>query len=468
VNIRLDLVGERLGLQLPPIEAAVEISGIAHDSRVATPGVLFCCVPGQNVDGHEHAPMAVERGAAALLVERRLNVSVPQMVVRSVREAMGPAAAAVYRDPSARLPVVGITGTNGKTTTVRIIASVLRELGVETTEIGTLTGARTTPEAPELQQLFRAALDSNKQAVAMEVSSHALDQHRVDGTRFRVAGFTNLGVDHLDHHGTIEEYFLAKQRLFSTEFADVAVIDTRGPWGQRLAAETELPFVAITDAALDGAQAGPRSSTFTWRGVPVALPLGGIFNVANALLAAEVVLALGYDPDAIANGLRVADAVPGRFETIDEGQAFTVVVDYAHTPDGLEAVLEAARAVAEKSLVVVFGAGGDRDRSKRPQMGEVARRLADRVVVTSDNPRGEAPEVIISGIVSGMDSPPELIELDRHAAIRHAIAGARKGDVVLIAGKGHESTQTIGDTVIDFDDRDVARSELRRLGGRSQ
>jgi UDP-N-acetylmuramoyl-L-alanyl-D-glutamate--2,6-diaminopimelate ligase len=420
-----------------------------------------------NTDGHDHAAAAVRAGAVAVLAERPLGLDVPELIVPSVRAAMGPVASLVHGDPSRSLAVVGVTGTNGKTTTVRLIAGIMAEFGVRAREIGTLTGVRTTPEAPELQRLLGHARLDGEQLVAMEVSSHALDQGRVDGTRFRVVGFTNLGVDHLDHHGTIEDYFRAKQRLFTAEFADLAIIDTRGPYGTRLADEADLPVVRITDEHFREAVAGTRHSRFPWREQTVELPLGGIFNVANAVLAAEIVHGLGHEPEAIATALAGAPAVPGRFETIDEGQPFTVIVDYAHTPDGIEVVLSAARAVTERSLVIVFGAGGDRDTTKRPKMGEVARRLADRVVVTSDNPRGESPEAIISGIVSGMSRPPELIEPDRRAAIRHAIAGARKGDVVLIAGKGHESTQTIGSAVVDFDDRDVVRDELRRSEGRA-
>jgi UDP-N-acetylmuramoyl-L-alanyl-D-glutamate--2,6-diaminopimelate ligase len=466
VSARLDAVAARLGVAISPRDSIVVVGDVEHDSRRVGAGALFCCVPGVNADGHDHAAAAVEAGAVALLAEHPLDLGVPEILVSSVRRAMGPAASVVHGDPSTDLSVIGVTGTNGKTTTVRLVTSILTALGVRVREVGTLTGSRTTPEAPELQRLFADARRAGDQVVAMEVSSHALDQFRVDGTHFRVVGFTNLGVDHLDHHGTIDDYFEAKRRLFVGGFGELAVIDTRGVWGRTLADGIEMPCVTIDDAHLVGARTGPLSSSFEWRGVDVHLPLAGMFNVANAIMAAEIVHGLGHSPLDIAAALAAAPTVPGRFETIEEGQDFVVVVDYAHTPDGLEAVLGAAREVTQRSLVVVFGAGGDRDRSKRPQMGEVARRLADRVVVTSDNPRGEAPEAIISGIVSGMDRPPELVEVDRRAAIRHALAGARKGDVVLIAGKGHESTQTVGDEVIDFDDRDVARDELRRLGGR--
>jgi UDP-N-acetylmuramoyl-L-alanyl-D-glutamate--2,6-diaminopimelate ligase len=467
MTARLDAVGERLGLTVASASRAVRVDDLEHDSREVRPGTLFCCVVGANADGHDHAGAAAASGAVALLAERPLGLGLPELIVPSVRAAMGPAASLVHGDPSRTLDVVGVTGTNGKTTTVRLVAGIMRELGVGVREVGTLTGARTTPEAPELQRILGRARDEGQQLVAMEVSSHALEQRRVDGTRFRVVAFTNLGVDHLDHHGTIEHYFAAKRRLFTSEFADLAVIDTRGPFGARLADTVDIPVETITDDDLRGVRTGTDHSRFSWRDLPIELPLGGAFNVANALLAAEIVRGLGHEPAAIAAALGAAHHVPGRFEIIDEGQPFAVIVDYAHTPDGLETVLEAARAVTEGSLVVVFGAGGDRDRTKRPRMGEVAGRLADRVVVTSDNPRGEPPDSIISGILSGMTHPPELVEPDRRAAIRHALGGARKGDVVLIAGKGHESTQTIGSAVVDFDDRDVARDELRRLGSGS-
>ena len=466
MSARLDAVAARLGVELSARDSTAVVDDVEHDSRRVGANTLFCCVPGIHTDGHDHAPAAVRAGAAALLVERPLDQGVPEVIVPSVRRAMGPAASLVHGDPSTALAVVGVTGTNGKTTTVRLVTSVLTALGVRAREIGTLTGTRTTPEAPELQRTLADARRVGDQVVAMEVSSHALEQHRVDGTHFRVIGFTNLGVDHLDHHGTIDDYFAAKRRLFTDGFGDLAVIDTRGFWGRTLVDGLEMPHLTIDTAHLVGAETGPRSSTFEWRGVRVDLPLAGIFNIANAIMAAEIVHGLGHAPAEIAEALARAPTVPGRFETIEEGQEFAVVVDYAHTPDGLAAVLAAAREITERRLVVVFGAGGDRDRSKRPQMGEVARRLADRVVVTNDNPRGESPEAIIAGIVSGMERPPELVEVDRRAAIRHALASARKGDVVLIAGKGHESTQLIGDEVTEFDDRDVARDELRRLGGR--
>lgn len=463
--VRVDEIAARLGLRTGPAAGVVTVDDVEHDSRRVRPGTLFACIPGATADGHDFAERAVASGAVALLVERELPFDVPQLVVPSVRVAIGPVAAAVHGDPSHTIPVIGVTGTNGKTTTVRIVASLLTRLGQTVTEIGTLTGERTTPEAPELQRQFAAARAAGHDAVVMEVSSHALDQRRVDGTRFRVAAFTNLGVDHLDHHGTIEAYYEAKASLFVPDRAEQAVVDTTTDAGERLAASIEIPVVVTGPQSIAKVAHSATGSDFRWRGHDIVLPLAGAFNVTNAVIAAEAVVALGFEPPAVAAALATVDGVPGRFETVDAGQDFAVVVDYAHTPDGLEAVLETARELTTRTLTVVFGAGGDRDQGKRPQMGEVARRLADRVVVTSDNPRNEPPEAIISAIVSGMSNPPELIEPDRRMAIRHAFAGARDGDIVLIAGKGHESTQTIGDDVLDFDDREVARKELERLRG---
>jgi UDP-N-acetylmuramoyl-L-alanyl-D-glutamate--2,6-diaminopimelate ligase len=438
-----------------------------HDSRQVVDGVLFACIRGASADGHDFAAAVMRAGASALLVDHELDLAIPQIVVSDVRRAVGPVAACIHNDPSRSLDVVGITGTNGKTTTVRMVSSVAGLLGRDCLEIGTLTGERTTPEATELQRLLASARADQRDLVAMEVSSHALDLHRVDGTRFSVAAFTNLGVDHLDHHGDMEAYFAAKALLFTPELCDLAVIDVRSEAGERMAGTASVPVVAIDDELVEILELAPQRSHFRWRGAEVILPLGGAFNVANAVLAAEIMVAVGAEPADVIDGLAELPTIPGRFEQVDVGQRFAVIVDYAHTPDGLEAVMRAARAVTGRSLVVVFGAGGDRDQGKRPQMGEVARRLADRVVVTSDNPRSEDPEAIIASVVSGMHKSPDLVEPDRRMAIRHAFAAARDGDVVLIAGKGHEMTQTIGTDVIEFDDRAVARDELRRLGGAS-
>ena len=444
----------------------VAVGRAEHDSRRATTGSVFCCVPGATFDGHEHAPTAVAAGAAALLCERPLGLGVPELRVPSVRAAMGPLASVLAGRPSEHLAVVGVTGTNGKTTTVHLLASVLEAAGMSCGVIGTLTGARTTPEAPELQAQLADLRTEGRVAVAMEVSSHALDLRRVDGTRFRVAVFTNLSRDHLDHHGDMAAYFAAKARLFEPDLADVAVVNLDDPHGRLLRDAARLRSVGFELADAEDLQLGPTGSTFTWRGVRVQLGLAGRFNVANALAAATAAGELGVAPEQVAAGLAAAGPVPGRFERVDAGQPFLAVVDFAHTPDGLEQLLAAGRELAVGGrLLVVFGAGGDRDATKRPAMGEAAARLADVVVLTSDNPRHEDPAAIISEVHHGMEDTSHVhIEPDRRAAIAWAVGRARPGDVLLVAGKGHETTQTVGDVVTPFDDREVLRAELVAAG----
>ena len=458
------LLAELPGAELVPGtgDTDVELTGVSHDSRAVSPGDLFCCVRGEHADGHDHAPGAVAAGAVALLCERRLDVAVPQVLVADARRAMAPASAAVYGHPSARLEIVGVTGTNGKTTTVHLLRSVLAAAGRRAEVIGTLTGARTTPEAPELQRLLAGFVADGVDAVAMEVSSHALALHRVDGTRYRVAVFTNLSAEHLDFHASMEEYFQAKARLFTPELADAAVVNVDDPRGRLLLDAAVVPTRGYSVDQVDGLEVGRTASRFRWRGVDVAVPLGGRFNVSNALAAAEAAVTLGIDPAAVAEGLAAAGPVPGRFEAVEAGQPFGVVVDYAHTPDGLEHVLETARELAgDGRVLVVFGCGGDRDAAKRPLMGEVAARLADRVVLTSDNPRSEDPATIISQVRSGIDDDTNLlVEPDRRRAIALALEEARPGDLVVIAGKGHEAVQIVGDERREFDDRGVARELL--------
>ena len=445
--------------------AEVRVSDVEHDSRRVRPGALFACIPGETFDGHRFAADAAAAGAVALLVERPVEAAVPCLVVESVRRAVGPAADAVHGHPSRRLDVVGVTGTNGKTTTVRLVAGLLRSAGRHAAEIGTLTGTLTTPEAGNLQRTLAEAASRGADAAAVEVSSHGLAQHRVDGCRFRAAAFTNLGRDHLDYHGSVEDYFAAKARLFTSALTERAVVDVTGRWGRRLAevAAAEVPVIEVDQRDIQVLDADARSSVFRWRGRTVELPMGGAFNRANAVLAAEVAAALGMAPDAVAASLAGAAQVPGRFESVDAGQDFSVIVDFAHTPEGLAAVLRSARDVTDGALTVVFGAGGDRDRGKRPAMGETAERLADRVVVTSDNPRSEDPDRIIDEIVAGMQRPPDLRDPDRRRALRHAAATARRGDTVVIAGKGHETGQTVAGVTVTFDDRAVVREELAAL-----
>ncbi len=453
-----------------------EITGVAFDSRQVEPGQLFCCLRGEHGDGHDHAGAAVAAGAAALLVERRLDVAVPQLQVAEARPAMARLAVAFHGDPARSLTVIGITGTNGKTTTTYLLRAIFEAAGLTGDVVGTLSGARTTPEAPELQARLAAMRDQGVQAVAMEVSSHALAQHRVDGTWFSVAAFTNLSRDHLDFHGTMEAYFEVKAQLFSPEFTDRAVVNLDNPYGRLLADAAKVPTTGFSLDQLDDLQVTPTGSTFGWRGHPVRLALAGRFNVANALAAAESARAAGLDPAAVAAGLSAPLVVPGRFERIEAGQPFTVVVDYAHTPDGLEQVLVAAGGLhPDGRVIVVFGCGGDRDATKRPAMGRVAAEHADRVILTSDNSRGEDTGAIIDAVKQGYDQTPRpgggrrsdglLIEADRAAAIAEALDAARPGDVVVVAGKGHETTQTLGGVTAPFDDRQVVRQLLARRPG---
>jgi len=446
--------------------SSVEVTSISYDSRVVQPGALFVCVPGLVSDGHDFAAAAAERGAVALIVEHELPVALPQVIVEDARVAMALVSAAFHGHPSNALPVVGVTGTNGKTTTVHFLDAIFRARGWTVGVIGTLTGARTTPEAPDLQRQLAAWREDGVDAVAMEVSSHALALHRVDGTRFALAVFTNLSRDHLDFHGTMERYFEAKARLFTPSFADRAVVNAEDPHGRLLLDAAQIPTVPYSIADVSDLRLAPSESTFTWRGERVRVPVGGRHNVVNALAAATAAVELGVAVPAIAAGIGNAGPVPGRFEPIDEGQPFSVLVDYAHTPDGLERVLEAAREVASgHRVVLVFGAGGDRDRTKRPAMGAAAQIGADVAILTSDNPRTEDPAAIIAEVASGAPAGALVIEGDRRRAIARSFATARPGDVVVIAGKGHESTQTIGDQALPFDDRAVAREELVRMSG---
>lgn len=444
-----------------------EITGLAHDSRAVNPGDLFFCVPGDNHDGHDFAADALERGAAGLVVERPLDLDCPQLQTNSVRRAMGPISSVFYGHPSRSMAVVGVTGTNGKTTVCSLLNSVLGAAGLQTEVLGTLTGVLTTLESVDLQYQLACLRSAGTDAVIMEVSSHALDQHRVDGIGFDVAVFTNLTPDHLDYHRTIEEYFAAKARLFTPQLSDRAVVNGHDDRGKRLAAEPLIPTVGFDSRSVP-VRLGPRNLTFGWRGQDVRLPLIGRFNAANALAAAEAALLLGASTSEVVAGLEAAAPVPGRFETIEADAPFTVVVDYAHTPDGLAQVLAAARELVagSGSLRVVFGCGGDRDSGKRPKMGRVAAELADQVVVTSDNPRSEDPEAIIAHILSGIPESAGGIstEPDRRSAIAQCLANASDGDVVVVAGKGHETTQTVGDREIPFDDRVVARDLLAARG----
>jgi len=446
---------ERLIAALAPTDvvgrAAVEIRELAYDAREVPRGSLFFCIRGASADGHEYAADAVRSGAVALVVERRLDLDVPQLVVPSVRAAMPRAAVMFFDDPTAELPVAAVTGTNGKTTTAYLLWSILDAAGRKPgllTNVERRVGdeARTvglnTPESIDLQRLFREMLDAGNRACVMEATSMASVKGRLEGTRFAALVFTNLTQDHLDFHGTMDEYFEAKRRLFAQTAC--AVVNVGDEYGSRLAREIPDAVTFRPDDGLGG----------------VELKLRGRFNLENALAAAAAARALGVDDASIKRGLEAVERVPGRFDAVDEGQPFTVLVDYAHTPGALEAALDSARELARGRVICVFGAGGDRDRVKRPLMGRVVNRLADVALVTSDNPRSEDPAEIAAEVAGGLDLD---VELDRRRAIERALEQAREGDVVLIAGKGHEQGQEIAGRKLPFDDREVVRDALRRL-----
>jgi UDP-N-acetylmuramoyl-L-alanyl-D-glutamate--2,6-diaminopimelate ligase len=469
MNLR-DLLGEG--------PDGVEVSGLAFDNRAVAEGTLFFCVPGFTRDGHDFAPDAVARGAAALVVQRPLGLGVPEVVVADVRAAMATAAARFHGDPTARLRVVGITGTNGKTTSAFLVRETLEAAGIRTGLLGTVksvvggaerTVERTTPEAIDLQATFAEMLAAGDEACVMEVSSHALALHRASAIHFAVALFTNLTQDHLDFHPSMEEYFLAKRELFAMA-PGVAIVNADDEYGQRLAGEFDCVTFAI-DAEADYRATGVATSfvgsSFTAETPegPVAMrtPMPGVFNVRNVLGAFVAAQAMGVAGDVAAEALARAGRVPGRFEAVDAGQPFAVIVDYSHTPDSLENALHAARELARGRVICVFGAGGDRDRGKRPVMGEIAARLADVAIVTSDNPRSEPPEAIIDEVVAGISGSFER-EVDRRRAIERAVALAAEGDVVLIAGKGHELGQEFaGGRKEPFDDVQVARDALEAV-----
>ncbi len=438
--------------------SSTPVTSVDFDSRRVGDGTLFCCVPGERSDGHLHAAEAVSRGAASLLCEHVLDLDVTQVVVPvgGVRPAMARVAAAFWGHPARLLSTVGVTGTNGKTTVTQLVGSILEAAGRPTEVIGTLGGTRTTPESPDLQSYLAEAVQAGRRVVAMEVSSHALTQHRVDAIEFDVAAFTNLSRDHLDHHGTMENYFEAKASLFAPGRCRHAVVLADDPWGARLIERLDpATTTAVRRDEASAVTSAVGSSRFTWRGRTVDLPLSGRFNVDNALVAAAVAVALGVDEDHVVAGLDAAPVVPGRMEVVGADAPVHVVVDYAHTPAGLGEALRAVRALAgEGRVVCLFGCGGDRDQGKRPEMGAVATALADIVVLTSDNPRSEDPVAIIDQVRAGMSGPAEVVvEPDRAVAVRTAVGLARPGDVVLLAGKGHEGTQTTGTAAVPYDDR---------------
>jgi UDP-N-acetylmuramoyl-L-alanyl-D-glutamate--2,6-diaminopimelate ligase len=458
-------------------DGATQISTVTHDSRAVDSSSLFACLSGERVDGHDFAATAVKAGAAALLVNHRLDAAavgdVAQLIVDDTRLRLGPIAASLMGDPSDRMTTVGITGTNGKTTTSLMLEAIFVAHGQQVGVIGTLNGPRTTPEAPELQQRLAEFVADGCSAAVLEVSSHALTLHRVDGTHFDAVVFTNFGHDHLDLHGTPEDYFRAKASLFNMCFAPLAVInrdDTHGRLLTDVIAGNDGPSMRVVTysvAELVDVEVTATSLSYEWSGRRIHVGIGGGFNVANSLAAVVTATELGVPLDDIVSGLARLGVIPGRFETvawptgIDGG--FSVIVDYAHTPDGLTEVIAAARSVVDESasVIVVFGCGGDRDHGKRAEMGAAAAAGADRVIITSDNPRSEQPMQIIDDVLAGVPSNYRdrvMLNPDRHQAVGEALDLARSGDIVVIAGKGHEKTQDLGDSVVEFDDRAVAQS----------
>ena len=464
----------------------VSVRGISLSSQRIEAGDLYAALPGRRVHGMDFVADATAAGAVAALTDadgsRVAPEGVPTLIVDDPRSLLGGLAAFLYADPAAALAMVGVTGTQGKTTCTRLLDAGLNHAGVSSAVIGT-NGTRvagvdvktslTTPEAPDLQALFAMMRERQVQACAMEVSSHALVLGRVDGVVFDVAVFLNLGRDHLDFHPTVEDYFAAKAGLFTPERARTALVNADDEFGQRLIADPQIPTqtFSLSDPnadwhAHDVAATGAGSSfVITERdGVTVqaGCSLPGEFNISNTLAAVAAAALAGFDPQAVADGIAASPGVPGRLERIDEGQDFEVIVDYAHKPDALTAVIQTMRPLTTGRVIVVLGAGGERDTGKRPLMGEIAARLADVFILTDDNPRGEDPAQIRAEVSAGIDDPQaDVREIgDRGAAIHAAIEQAQAGDIVLIAGKGHESGQEINGVVHPFDDRAVAREAL--------
>jgi UDP-N-acetylmuramoyl-L-alanyl-D-glutamate--2,6-diaminopimelate ligase len=482
------LLGEAEGVELGQ-HAGLDISSLAYDSRRVQPGGLFFAIQGEKQDGHAFVPQALDRGAVAIVSEqpRPAGLQAAWVRVPCIRRALAHAAREFYGHPDSKLRLVGITGTNGKTTTAFLLESILRAAGLRTALFGTIEyrmgertvpATNTTPESLDLFAYLAEFLERGGDAAVMEVSSHALAQERVWGMRFAGAVFTNLTRDHLDYHGDMENYFAAKRRLFEglgTPTPEVGVINRDDPWGVRLL-EIRLPrrvtygldpAADVTVKHFSSTQEGICAGIRTPSGeVTVQSPLVGRANLLNILAATATASALGIAAKAIEEGVAALKSVPGRLERVDQGQPFLVLVDYAHTDDALRNVLTAVRGLARGRVITVFGCGGDRDRTKRPLMGEVAGTLSDLAVLTSDNPRSEDPLRIINDVLVGLQKTgkPYLAEVDRETAIRKALAAARAGDAVLIAGKGHESYQILRHETIPFDDREVARKVLKEMG----
>jgi UDP-N-acetylmuramoyl-L-alanyl-D-glutamate--2,6-diaminopimelate ligase len=456
-------------ISLDVATGCIEVTQVELDSRRCVPGSLFFALPGIESHGSKFVDDAVRHGAVAVVSDQPLNALVPVVVVpdSQLLTLLAHASSVVVGRPEEKLELVGVTGTNGKTSVTTLVASLARALGWNGASIGTLTSERTTPSSPEL---FRTLADLERDfdqelvpsVVAIEVSSHALDQHRVEGLRFTVTAFTNLSHDHLDYHRTMEEYFAAKAQLFTREHAKRAVIWCDDSYGLRLADMTSLPVTKVHRNDASDVTESLQGTIFFWRGHLVNTRLVGGYNVDNALMAMEILRSLGAKDDQVAAAMADVESVPGRFEVVSERDVM-VVVDYAHTPEGLRRLLgDVRRLVDGGRIITVFGCGGDRDRAKRREMGEVGSSNSQITIVTSDNPRSEPPDAIIDSIIGGIVPGSTVLRItDRRSAIAEAIRLAEPGDVVVVAGKGHEKTQIIGDVAYPFDDREVARELLR-------
>jgi UDP-N-acetylmuramoyl-L-alanyl-D-glutamate--2,6-diaminopimelate ligase len=478
------------GLALGPRDlSGTRVTDLSYDSRKVVPGSLYFCRRGSVYDGHDHAREALDAGAVALVAERLLELPVPMVIVENARAAMNAVASPFFGEPSKQLKVVGITGTNGKTTTAFLLHSIFRTLGDPSGLMGTVEtrvgdevepGVRTTPESVDFQRVLRRMVDAGANACAVEVTSHAIDQRRIEGTRFELAVFTNLSQDHLDYHGSIESYFQTKLEFFRGEWARAGLVNADDhpthPWGERVVAGAEIPVRTYAvkkdaDYRAEVIESDAHGSRFIAVGPrlrsEITMNIPGDFMLSNALAATAAANELGVAEETIREGIAHLQGVPGRLEPVREGQPFTVLVDYAHTPEALGNVLAAARSLVTGRVIAVFGCGGDRDKSKRPLMGEAAAKHADLIYLTSDNPRSEDPVAILHDIEAGITSAPShpryVVEPDRAAAIKVALAQAGAGDVVLIAGKGHEGYQEFDGRTIPFDDRLVAAEALSEL-----
>ena len=441
----------------------VEVHGLSYDSRLIHSGDLFFCFKGEKKDSHDFVYDAIKGGASALVVERKIDIDFPQVISSSSRKMMSEIAEIFYEFPSREITTVGVTGTNGKTTTVNILSAIAKAAGEKTETIGTLTGQLTTPEAPDLQRQIRDSIGNGVSFLAMEVSSHALLQNRISRMTYDAAIFTNLSLDHLDYHGDMESYYKAKSSLFSPTHSKLAVINADNQFGKRLMNEVEIPQVSFSLNDVDIVERTLIKTTFRWKGQIIDLKLPGVFNLENALAAAVTAEALGFNREVIAKGLESAKGTPGRFELLTHSDEEPyIIVDYCHTPDGLEKILLSINELLPGARThIVFGCGGDRDTSKRAQMGMISETHATNVYLTSDNPRSENQMVIINDILAGIhDTEPVYVNPDRREAIFHAVTTANQDDVVLIAGKGCEPYQEISGTLHPFLDSDVGREAL--------